>query len=80
MTNVPDYLLRRKAVEHHRTPKRKRNYRVRIGGHVLECGSVLPLFERTIHCCFAIAIAEFGVIPKAKQPRSVTSAVCYRLN
>src|SRR5437667_5937914 len=37
------YLLHRKAVEHHRTPKRKRNYRVRNGGHVLECGSVLPL-------------------------------------
>ena len=43
----PVYLLHRKAVEHHRTPKRKRNYRVRNGGYVLECGSVLPLFERT---------------------------------
>ena len=27
-------------------------------------------FERTIHHCFVIAIAEFEVIPKAKQPRS----------
>jgi hypothetical protein len=39
------YLLHRKAVEHHRTPKRKRNYRVEDDGHVLECGSVLPLLS-----------------------------------
>jgi hypothetical protein len=37
------YLLHRKAVEHHRTPKRKRNCRVPNGGHVSDCGSVLPL-------------------------------------
>src|SRR5438034_333970 len=36
-----------KRWKHHRTPKRKRNYGVENGGHVLECGSVLPLFERT---------------------------------
>jgi hypothetical protein len=30
-------------VEHHRTPQRKRNYRVGSRGHVLKCGSVLPL-------------------------------------
>jgi hypothetical protein len=39
------YLLHRKAVDHHRTPKRKRNDRVWNGGHVLECGSVLPLLS-----------------------------------
>src|ERR1044071_321080 len=39
------FMLPRKAVEHHRTPKRKRNYRVRNGGHALECGSVLPLLS-----------------------------------
>src|ERR1044071_3110937 len=42
------YLSNRKAVEHHRTPKRKRNYRVRIGGRVLECGSVLPLLNALV--------------------------------
>src|SRR5438046_6533842 len=44
------YLLHRKAVEHHRTPKRKRNYRVRNRGHVLECGSVLPLWRSRSEC------------------------------
>ena len=42
------YLLHQKAVEHHRTPKRKRNYRVRNRGHVLECGSVLPLLSALV--------------------------------
>ena len=41
------YLSHRKAVEHHRTPKRKRNYRVRNRGHVLECGSALPLYGKS---------------------------------
>jgi hypothetical protein len=44
--NLQSPTSHRKAVEHHRTPKRKRNYRVRNGGHVLECGRVLPPFER----------------------------------
>ena len=42
---MPGLSVASKAVEHHRTPKRKRNYRVRNGGHVLECGSVLPLLS-----------------------------------
>jgi putative hemolysin len=35
-----------KAAEHRRTPRRKRNVCACDDGHVLECGSILPLSKR----------------------------------
>jgi hypothetical protein len=37
------HLLHRKAAEHRRTPKRKTKNERENDGHVLECGSALPL-------------------------------------
>ena len=44
---VKPVATRLKAAEHRRTPKRKR-IGVPNDGHVLECGSVLPLLDRRV--------------------------------
>ena len=54
MISVPGLSV---PLEHHRTPNRKRNCCVRNGGHVLECGSVLPLLSALSHYCLVLAIA-----------------------
>src|ERR1044071_1573620 len=60
-------LLHRKAVEHHRTPKRKRNYRARNRGHVLECGSVLPLLSALVGLTSKTSLNTYEMRPYLKK-------------